>query len=302
MKYYLGIDGGGTKTKVWVINQKEETIFTKTAGASSIDTVTSDATLKHVTMALDGIKSICGNDFEFTSIFAGIGGITTKEDEENVAQLLRQLPGASENTKIIARNDMEIALASGLCGDGIALIVGTGMVAFGKKGEETHKCAGWGYKEGETGSGYDLGMQAIRMMIRAYDHRIEGTAFTEEVFKTLGMNKVTDIVAIINNLWGKRTKIAALAPLVTKHANLNDPHALEIIKIAANEVFLAIKGVYKSLNMQSPPLVIIGSLGNAPGVYRNMIIERVLELDPNINITAPKIDPAQAAAFLALKS
>lgn len=68
---------------------------------------------------------------------------------------------------------MVIALAGGCsCRPGIVMIMGTGSVAYGENGKRNHKCGGWGWKEGDPGSAYDLGISAIRTMIRAYDGRL----------------------------------------------------------------------------------------------------------------------------------
>jgi glucosamine kinase len=299
MNYYLGIDGGGTKTKVCLINENKEILYEATSGPSSIDTVTPDLTLRSFCSALSKIEEKLGFFPEFDGVFAGVGGIVTKDHEEIVEALLTKLPGVNEKTKVQARNDMEIALASSLCKEGIAIIVGTGMVAFGKKAGRTHKSGGWGFKEGEIGSAYDLGMQAIQMMIRAYDNRIPKTAFTEEVYKRLGMERVTDFIQIMDQLWGKRTEIASLAPLVTKFADQNDPHCLKIIEKSTDEIALAVRGVYKTLEMNAPTLVVIGSLGNSEGRFRTMLHEKIHGIDAKINIIAPQVDPAYAAALLA---
>jgi glucosamine kinase len=299
MKYYLGFDGGGTKTKACVIDENKEILYQATSGPSSIDTVTADQTLRAFCSALGDLEANLGFFPEFSGIFAGLGGIVTHADEELVEMLLKKLPGVTAETRVQARNDMEIALASSLCWEGIAIIVGTGMVAFGKKNGRTHKSAGWGYKEGESGSAYDLGMQAIQTMIRAYDNRLPKTAFTEEVFQTLKMTEVTDFVRVMDQLWGKRTEIASLAPLVTKHADRNDPHALKIIEKSTDEIALAVRAVYRTLEMEAPTLVVIGSLGNSEGRYRTLLHEKIHAIDQKIRIIAPQVDPAYAAALLA---
>jgi N-acetylglucosamine kinase-like BadF-type ATPase len=179
---------------------------------------------------------------------------------------------------------------------GMTLICGTGMVAFGLKDGLTHKCGGWGFKEGEQGSGYHLGREAIRYCVRAYDGRYQLDDFAKEVANVIGLKKTSDIINIMEEYDGKRTKTASLAPLVTKHANLGNEYAKRICNKATDELALAIQGVYNTLEFDSVTLVIVGSLGNSKGYFGDTLIEKIKKISNNINITSPIIDPALAAA------
>lgn len=299
-KLYLGIDGGGTKTKVIIIDENDKIIYEGIGGPSSIDTVSSDVTFKSIQEALTNFDS---SNLSFEGVFAGIGGIVFKKDKQLVKKLIQKLEGVTKNTKIIAENDMHNALYSGLLFDeGMALIAGTGMVAFGKdlKGN-THKCAGWGYKEGEIGSGYSLGKFALSYMIRCYDGRLPMSDLAKEIAYEVELEKATDIIEIMDKMHEARTDVARLSPIVCKYANLGDSFAREFIDYATNEIKLAIKGVYTNISLKDKQLVIVGGLGNADGYFKEKLHQKILEIDPNIKIIAPKIDPALAAAMMAKK-
>ncbi len=197
---------------------------------------------------------------------------------------------------------MENALYSGGCfEEGISLICGTGMVAFGKDKNKSHKSAGWGYKEGELGSGFHLGREAIRYAIRAFDGRYEKDEFSIEVANTIGLTTATDIIPIMDDYYGNRTKTASLAPIVTKYANKNNEFAKRIVDLATDESALAVRGVYNNINLRNKTLVIIGSLGNALGYYKDELHRKIKLIDPHINIIKPIFDPADAAALMAKK-
>ena len=299
MAYYVGIDGGGTKTKVIVIDQSENIIHEGTSGPSSIDTVSRGETLLAFKEALRGFY----HDFpdaSFDAVFVGLGGIVSLEDCHYVENIVKNLHGVSEKTLIRARNDMENALYSGLLFyEGIALICGTGMVAFGKNKEGiTHKAGGWGYREGDLGSSYDLGMRALRHVIKAFDGRDIKTEFSNEIAQVIGMEKMEDFFHIINEKYLERTWIAGLAPLVTKYALLHDEVAIKMIHAATEELAIAVYAVKKRLNIEKPVLVIVGSLGHAKG-YQELLHEKIKALIPDISIIGPKVDPSVAAALMA---
>ncbi len=299
MAYYVGIDGGGTKTKVVVIDEHENVVHEGMSGPSSTDTVSPDETLGSFFHALKPFYERYPKA-TFQSIFIGLGGIVSEEDGHEVEHLIKRLKGINEKTIIRARNDMENALYSGLLfEEGIALICGTGMVAFGKnKLGETHKAGGWGFKEGDLGSSYDLGMRALRHVIKAFDGREERTSFSDEVARTIGMKTTSDFVKIMHKNYLERTWIASLAPLVTKHLLLKDPIAKHIVWDATQELTNAVEAVQKKLNLNTPQLVIVGSLGYAEG-YHEVLVEALLNRIPDLVIIKPQVDPAYAAACMA---
>jgi len=297
MKYYLGIDGGGTKTKIMIINDLKEVLYEKVGGPSSVDTVTSDVTFNNIKNLIDSFRNDSPNLY-FSGLFAGLGGIVFNEQKKDLIKLFKTLPGINNDTKIVVENDMYNALYSGLLFDeGIGLIVGTGMVSFGKKGNKTHKCAGWGFKEGELGSGYALGKQAISYMIRCFDNRLEKDDFAKEVASKLNLYKSEDIITIMDDIYLNRTLIASLAPIVTKYANNNHPYALKIIEEHTDEIKLAVEGVYNTLNLKKPTIVIVGGLGNADGAFKTMLHLKLKEIDPYLKIIKPIVDPALAGAL-----
>src|SRR5690554_189746 len=298
-KLYMGIDGGGTGTKLYLIDEDENVVFQDEGDRTSVDTVSYDVSFNNILKIIEGFDF---KGYEVMSVFAGLGGVVTKEHKDEMISRLKTLPGNTKNTIVVVENDVINALASGLIFDnGMTLIVGTGMSAFGKHGNQTHKAGGWGFKEGDAGSSFDLGLQAIKKAIRAKDMRITATDFTNEVSNVIGLKEAKDIISIMDSLYLDRTKVASFAPLVTKHANLGDIHAMDIVNLATTELMLCVQSIYKTLAFDEATLVVVGSLGNAKGVFKDLLHHKIKETSPKITITEPKVDPGFAAALLALK-
>ena len=300
MFVYLGIDGGGTKTKVNIIDLEKNILFENIGGPSSIDTVSYEESYNNI---YNLIKPFFDNqEHLIKGVFAGLGGIIFDEEKERVVTNLKNLPFLAKNCKIEVENDMYNALYSGfLFDEGISLISGTGMVAFGidKFGNKA-KCGGWSYKEGEFGSGYHLGMSAVQYLIRAYDGRYEIDDMAREIAKTLNFNKATDIIELTNELHINRTKVASLSPIITKYGNLGHLYALKVIDFATDEILLAIKGVIKQLKLTKKELVMIGGLVNSDTIFREMLLNKLFKSYPDLTIIEQKADPATAAAYKAL--
>jgi N-acetylglucosamine kinase-like BadF-type ATPase len=297
--YYLGIDGGGTKTKAIIINSNKDIIYEATSGPTSLDTVSEDDAFAVLN---DLLKTfVTENNIIFKSIFAGLGGIANQIDIKRLEVILRKLPGATPNTLITGRSDMENALASGMLFDeGIVLIAGTGMVSFGRnKSGLSHKAGGLGYKEGDLGSSYDMGIKAIQLLSKSLDGRTSPSALTDALKRELDVKDTNDLISEINMLYGSRTKIASFAKLVTTHATQGDKDARIICDICAFELALSVKAVENVIQINEPTLVIVGSLGNASGYFRDILHKKINDMIKHIKIIEPQVDPAYAACLLA---
>lgn len=303
MNYFLGIDGGGTKTKVCIIDETLTLIAYGSAGPSSIDTVSNDVTVSNIQSAIDQALLAHPKITRFVSVFGGLGGIVTENDKHHVQTLLRSLSQVSDDTTIRIENDVINALASADRGlEGIVLISGTGMNCFGiDSHQSTYKAGGWGFKEGDAGSGYDLGYHAIKSMIRSFDGRYPMTEFSKAIASAVGLKQAEDIIGVMDRLWGDRTTIASLAPLVTKAANDGDLLAQKIIDDATDELALAVKTVYEHLIFVQPFVCVVGSLGNSEGYFKTQLQKKIKTINPEIELVAPKEDPAFAAAKLAVQ-
>lgn len=301
--YVIGIDGGGTKTKACLMNAYGEVLGIGYSGPSSIDTVPLCTTITHIKEAI--LECFDNKEYKISSAYVGLGGIVTKEDGLKVSNELSKLELFENNSLIITENDTRTALAGGLATkEGISIIIGTGSVAFGRNdyGGEWLS-GGFGYKEGDSGSSYDLGRQCLKQLAKAIDGRIETTPFISSVNDYLDINMDrSKLIKVIDELWVNRTATAALAPFVTKYANLGDSNALEIVERATSELALLIKAVYKNVPLKNKQVAVIGSLGNAKGVFNQIFIQKVNNIDNDIEIIPQKLDPAIGAALQALKS
>lgn len=299
MNVVIGIDGGGTKTKVCLMEESGIVLGYGEAGPSSIDTVRLDQMADSFFDALQKLDNPLWK--QATKVFIGMGGVITNVHQEMVKQIIRDRKWFLHHPLIQVRNDVENALASGgLFQEGMALICGTGAVAYGKTlSGVSHRAGGWGYKEGDAGSAYDVGYQALKTLTRAMDHRFPQTEFTQDLAKEVRVNSPSDIIQVMDQLWDQRTKIASLAKFVTHYANQGDHLAKAICDQATTELAQSISAVYHTLNQQPKQLVIIGSLGNAPGYFHDQLVHKIHQIDTLIQIVPIIYDPAHGAAILA---
>ena len=256
-KYYLGVDGGGTKTAFALINEQKELIYLKEVGPSSLDTIDEQ---QIINVIYEGTKDI---NVKVDSIFLGIGVDIVKKE-----------------TKIDAGNDIISAFYGALSGeDGIVCIAGTGSVCYAKNKDQNIRIGGINYIEGDPGSAYDLGIHALRYLAKVIDYRKKGGPFADALKDATKINNYEDITKYF--IEAKRTDIASLAKLVTE--NSNDINAKKIIKDSVNELLLMIKTAFKKLHFEGETKIsIIGSLGNSNTLYKTYLLEGIKKISPNL--------------------
>lgn len=163
-KYFLGIDGGATKTKFALADEQGCIIRTQTLGPCN----PVDSKIERTLEILDeGIREICcGISYENISVFAGIAGVITGKNQKVVSAFLKGFDFAHFKND----SDVKNAIALGLgTSDGIAVIMGTGCILYAVKDGHEHRIGGYGYLFDEGGSGYDIGCSCIRAALQADD-------------------------------------------------------------------------------------------------------------------------------------
>ncbi|MCM1991050.1 N-acetylglucosamine kinase [Oceanirhabdus seepicola] len=307
MRYIIGVDGGGTSTRVALANTDGEILAIGKSGASSIDTVSREETGEHIAEGLKKclekyFKQYGGNIEDIECFFVSLGGIDSKADKEYVVNIVQEYTEKIINIKnIVAENDTRAALAGGLAEkSGVIFIVGTGAVCFGINEElQSWKSGGWGYKIDDFGSGFYLGREALTMMVKCMDGREEDEEFQLAIKKLIGINSLSEVSERLYKRKFNRTDIAGIAPEVLKLAEKKNRIALEILDKGAEELSLMIKSVCKKLNIKGMKYTALGGVIEGCDIYRNKLIEKIkVELD--IDYNSPYMAGIGGAVLLSL--
>jgi N-acetylglucosamine kinase-like BadF-type ATPase len=293
-RYFLGIDGGGTKTEMVLVDETGNIAARALGGTSSIDTIPLAESMKTIreTFQLLGIKA------KISAIFAGIGGIASRTDSQKYTDGLRSLPFVETGAAIRSENDVFAALASGKgILEGMTLILGTGSVCFGiNKNGDSWRCGGYHFKEGDCGSAFDLGFHALQYYARVLDGRLEPSEFSNTLKNHLKIDDFSHLVTYFEHL--NRTEVAKIAPIVTGFG-VFDQYAYKILVDAAEEVRSMVEGVYRHLGFDATTVSIIGGAGTAKTLYRQLVFQNIKKISSNIDIIESKYNPAHALALLA---
>jgi glucosamine kinase len=155
--------------------------------------------------------------------------------------------------------------------DGGIVIIGTGSVGFAIVGGREVRVGGYGFPISDEGSGADLGLQAIRLALRAYDERAVRASLTREVMMRFN-NDPFDAVTWMDR--ATATDYASFAPLVIRHADAGDPVARRIVRDAAEQIDELVRRLSEC---GAPQVALLGGLSSsmqpwlAPDVQRRLV-------------------------------
>ena len=230
--YYIGIDGGGTKTIGLLCNQDGVILAKSTAGSTNLKSRSE----KDVRDAIHDVVNNLTMDLKggtLEGVFVSTAGGDREEDQERWIKWINEVLIGFAG-KITVRNDAYGALASGTFEmEGSVLIAGTGSIAYSIDSGKTQRVGGWGYLFGDEGSGYDIGQQALRTIAMMHDGRKErDDSFCNEVLSFLKLQHVPEMITAIYEDPYARMKIASVAQEVILLAERQNQTALGLIQKA----------------------------------------------------------------------
>ena len=195
---------------------------------------------------------------DIAALCLGLAGAGRQED---IDQFYNWATKKFPNTAVKIVNDAEILLAAGsLAGPAIALVCGTGSIVYGRTAAgEFIRSGGWGYLFGDEGSGYAIGVAALRAVMQAHDGRGPSTLLTELVLTRRGLSSPPELVRSIYGAESPRLEVASLADLVEQAAVREDAVAIAILEEAAQELAKNLTAEYPKLGTSAIPLILTGS-------------------------------------------
>lgn len=252
---FIGIDGGGSKTKAVVADSSFNIIGKGIGGPANIRLSVENSwnsiyeairnALQHTEIELSD-SSYC---FHIAMGLAGVSVLKAKELFLAVPHPFRTL---------ILESDAHIACLGAHDGkDGAIIIIGTGVIGYLIENDKCFRVGGWGFPYADTGGGAWLGMEAVRLAFKAIDGAIEKSALLDNIFAKFNKN-LPNFVAWANS--ANSTDFAALAPMVTEGAAKNDLYGVFLLKQAAGEIDIIYDSLMKKPNTQNLKCYLLGGL------------------------------------------
>lgn len=269
--YFVGVDGGGTKTEFLLAEAGGEVIKQIVLDGCNPNDVGISACFE---VLKQGITELCQDlPHDQISLFAGFAGCGTGTNRQKALQFLSTFGFRQVDCNSDTYNAMAATLGER---NGVIVIAGTGSITFVQKNGEKHRLGGFNYLFEEGGSGYTVGRDAFHFALRAEERGNTDSLLYRLVTKQCGTPKAIDHLAEIYA--GGKKKVASFAPLVFEAAKAGDPHAMEILEHNASVLAQEITDGVTLLGEDNPEVVLIGGLCKQEALLLPMI-KKYLKID-----------------------
>jgi N-acetylglucosamine kinase-like BadF-type ATPase len=303
--FFLGCDGGGTKTDLVVITgegrlagylQFPSTYYlsSRSRGIELVSDVLDEAV-----PAVCARAGIAPGDVRFA--FFGLPGYG--EVQTDVPRIDAAAAQALQHSRFRCDNDMVCGWAGSLAGaDGINVIAGTGSMTYGRRAGADVRVGGWGELFGDERSGYWIGIRALRAFSKMSDGRAERGPLHDVLRRDLALDADTDLIGLVLHQWqGARQQIAALAPAVREAAISGDCCAQAILTAAAAELVGLVDATRRRLGFKPGDVVPVSYSGGifAMPEILDSFLASISALPASFRVRKPRYAPVIGAALYA---
>ena len=254
--YYLGIDGGGTKTEFALSDPNGKIVCRLFMDGCNPNTVGIERTKRIIE---DGIIQAC-KDVPLSSVvvYAGIAGCASEIYADEIKTMLEKMSFAAFDVGSDNNNIVAAGLGNN---EGITMILGTGICSYVVKKEETKRIAGWGYLFDNGGSAFHIGRDAINAYFSAYDGTGEETTLVQRIKQTFGYSNEELLKYLYS---GGNKLVSSYAMYVFEEAEKGDKVSVSILKKHIAEIARLIRASLSHFSDYDKkiPVILGGGLTN----------------------------------------
>ena len=259
---YLGVDGGGTKTALALVDAEGNIRGEHSAPGAYYFASGLEATGRVLADAVAALLESTG--VKASSIEFAYFGLPGYGEDSTVAHALERLPAAAlHGTPYRCGNDMVCGWAGSLrCRDGISVVAGTGSICYGERAGNSARCGGWGEVFSDEGSAYWIACRGLNLFSRMSDGRAPRSLFHELLRTRLELAGDLDLCGhIYTRLASDRARIAQLARVVQEAALAGDAPAMGVYAEAATELAGLVEATRRQLGFRADEAVPVSYSG-----------------------------------------
>ncbi|MBN2858795.1 MAG: hypothetical protein JXK93_00860 [Sphaerochaetaceae bacterium] len=274
---YFGIDGGGTRSRLKVVDEAGNTLLETTGESTSIYSMSPEVVTRNLKNLLEPLSR-----FPIRSGCMGSAGLSRENEKTFFRNLFSTL---LPTAPVHLCSDGEILLIGGLLSmEGYCLISGTGSLAL-RRDADGHitRSGGFGYMLGDEGSAWWIAHQALMRALRSREKRDVNTSMLPSLLNALSLKDIDELITYMHHRVHK-AEVAHLAPVVTAFAEEGDPLARKILTQAAEELFSLIDSIY-STQMGQQELVLAGGVLEHDALVSEALARLLSERLPALSIT-----------------
>lgn len=249
MKYFIGIDGGGSKTQFELCDETGNILSQHTAPGSDYKQSGEEAVCS---ILLQGIQAVLGevSPDDIGGVCFGMPRFGESADDARVAQCIVQ---ALSPLPLFIENDVVIAWAGALAFEpGVVILAGTGSMAVGRDAAgKVARSGGWLEFFSDEGSGYWLGRRTLELFSKQSDGRVPRGRLHALIRERFELPNDFALIDKAEPWLHVREKVASLQMLLEAAALEGDASAAKLYEEAAGELALMVKAVCDTLGFSS---------------------------------------------------
>lgn len=303
--YFLGIDGGGTKTTC-AVGDETQVLAMATAGPSNIVRVGEQQTRESLKQAVRQACTAAGiSPEQVLRTCVGAAGAGRPDLAATVCGFLTEIL----SSPIDVVGDTETALNAAFdTGPGVVVNAGTGSFAYGRDPQgNTARAGGWGFAIGDEGSAHWIGREAVRAILREHDltkgtsdDHIHGQLATD-LCKAWGVTSLLALARTANSV--PPPDFAALFPAV---AASEDSLAIQIRSLAGLELAriaaLVTHRLFPNDETKTVPVAMVGGVFRHSLQTKDDFYNELRRLDPRVETVPQIVEPVQGALRMARRA
>ncbi len=304
MKYYIGVDGGASKTAAIVVDETGAQCGQGLAGGSNHLRVGIEEATRNVERAVN--KALVEAGVAIRNIEYAYCGIAGSDHPVHRQRVIDALQVFFPRGNFIVDTDARIALTGAVgFGAGVVIISGTGSVAFGRNaaGDES-RAGGWGPTIGDEGSGFWIAREGLSAIVRAHDGRGFVTKMTDLLCNEYDMCNAEDLPKFVYATTTQADDIARYGKLVIEAAAMGDDVAHEILTRGGSELAECVLAVARKLHMTDSEFAVayVGGAFHAGEALLSPMRLRLQRDAPGATLMPPLKPPVEGAAMMAMRA
>ncbi len=298
----LAVDGGNSKSQLALVSSSGELLALERGPTISHQQVPIEAAIGRLRDLAERAASGAGAQLPARFGSFVLAGADFPND---VALLRRAIAASGVADEVRVRNDAFGALRAGArSGWGIAVICGSGVNAAGIGPDgRTERFAAVDDLSGDFGGGYGIGLEALRLAVRARDGRGARTALERVVPEHFELSRPIDVTRAIYEGRIPRRRLEELAPNVFDAAGADDRVARELVDRVADELARMAGAIGRRLRVtrRAVEVVLVGGVFRTSDAgFHQRVRDGILRALPMATIERLAAPPVLGAALLGL--
>ncbi|MCG8605112.1 hypothetical protein MJD09_08960 [bacterium] len=296
--YFLGIDSGGSKIKSMLVDLQRSSVRTNAGAAGNIAVLGKKIFKRNLTDVISELLSGEPPSSVAQATF-GVAGAGRPDEKRLTEKIITEL-GFTDFTVMSDSQLLHYSFFKDR--PGIVVESGTGSFCILRTPSgELKQLGGWGYLLGDEGSGFAIGREAIRKVLRENDSSERPSSLTNGLLAFYRVKQISQLVSAVYSSPDPQEYIASCAKLVSKLASKEDPKAVRIVELVVSSLAERTEQALGYIDDDSTcKIALAGGVLSHQSVVRSRLIERIRSGGFKVRFQDQVLSPRAAAVFYSI--